>query len=388
MPYKKITYKRNGLYDQVWSEPMTKLAPKYGLSDNGLRKICKKLNIPLPPIGYWAKLQYGKAASRPSLPPAKKNEYTVERWIADIPELDETEKTEVQKIIDLIEGAENLIQVSDKLRNSHPYVKQTQDALKDAGQTEYGILLNWPVKYLDISVSKNQLGRALRIMDAVIKSLEKKDYPVTMGGHQDETYVTIFGEKIRFGIREPSNQRDRAPTAEEKSNHERYPSLYRGKWTEFIPCGRLSLLIKEYPDGIRKTWSDGKKQDIENCLNDFLIGLIRVAEQKRARTIERERKAEEKREWERQRDEKIILIKEEEARIKKLEKDAMNWNKSRQIREYLVTLKKDTINKQSERGGDSDLEKWFKWAEQQADRLDPLVKSPPSILDEKEKSCI
>ena len=57
MGYETITYNREELYEQVWSEPMIKLAPKYDLSDNGLRKICKKLNVPLPPQGYWVKLQ-------------------------------------------------------------------------------------------------------------------------------------------------------------------------------------------------------------------------------------------------------------------------------------------------------------------------------------------
>jgi hypothetical protein len=29
----------------------------------------------------------------------------------------------------------------------------------------------------------------------------------------------------------------------------------------------------------------------------------------------------------------------------------------------------------------SELEAWLKWGEQQADRLDPLTDSPPSVLD-------
>lgn len=36
-----ITFEREKLYEEVWSEPPTKLAKKYGLSDNGLRGICK-----------------------------------------------------------------------------------------------------------------------------------------------------------------------------------------------------------------------------------------------------------------------------------------------------------------------------------------------------------
>lgn len=54
---------RKELYDLVWSEPMTTICKRFGLSDNGLRKRCKSMNIPTPPLGYWAKLKYGTAIS-------------------------------------------------------------------------------------------------------------------------------------------------------------------------------------------------------------------------------------------------------------------------------------------------------------------------------------
>ena len=56
------------LYDLVWSKPMTHLAKELGLSDVGLRKICVKFGIPLPPRGHWARLQFGKQDPRPALP--------------------------------------------------------------------------------------------------------------------------------------------------------------------------------------------------------------------------------------------------------------------------------------------------------------------------------
>ena len=55
-------YTRQELYDLVWSTPMVKLAKEFGLSDVGLRKICVKHGIPTPPLGYWAKLNFGKPA--------------------------------------------------------------------------------------------------------------------------------------------------------------------------------------------------------------------------------------------------------------------------------------------------------------------------------------
>jgi hypothetical protein len=50
---------REEFYEKVWQTPMTKLAAHYGLSDNGLRKICRNLQIPTPYTGYWAKKNEG-----------------------------------------------------------------------------------------------------------------------------------------------------------------------------------------------------------------------------------------------------------------------------------------------------------------------------------------
>ena len=56
----KVELTRQELYDLVWSKPMSRLALEYNISDNGLRKICKKHEIPLPLLGHWQKIQYNK----------------------------------------------------------------------------------------------------------------------------------------------------------------------------------------------------------------------------------------------------------------------------------------------------------------------------------------
>lgn len=70
----KQSITRNELYDQVWSTPMYKLCQQYGLSDNGLRKTCKRFDIPTPKLGHWAKLEHGKKVIQPKLPPSKHSE--------------------------------------------------------------------------------------------------------------------------------------------------------------------------------------------------------------------------------------------------------------------------------------------------------------------------
>jgi hypothetical protein len=53
--------------------PMTKLAKQFELSDVGLRKICVKHQIPLPPMGYWIRKEFGKEVLKPNLPNTEDN---------------------------------------------------------------------------------------------------------------------------------------------------------------------------------------------------------------------------------------------------------------------------------------------------------------------------
>lgn len=56
------------LFDRVWSLPVSKLAEEWGITGTGLKKVCRRVQIPVPPRGYWAKLKAGHRQKRPSLP--------------------------------------------------------------------------------------------------------------------------------------------------------------------------------------------------------------------------------------------------------------------------------------------------------------------------------
>jgi hypothetical protein len=59
---------------------MSKLARRLGISDVGLAKACRRADIPLPGVGYWAKLQYGKKVPRIPLPLATLKTPAVVEW--------------------------------------------------------------------------------------------------------------------------------------------------------------------------------------------------------------------------------------------------------------------------------------------------------------------
>src|SRR5437660_7352392 len=71
MTAERIRLTRGELYGRVWATPMLTLAKEFGMSDVGLAKVCRKYNIPVPPVGYWRRKETGYKVKRPPLPPAK-----------------------------------------------------------------------------------------------------------------------------------------------------------------------------------------------------------------------------------------------------------------------------------------------------------------------------
>ncbi len=64
-------YDREKLYEQIWSQPVQHIAKLYGFSDVRLGKICRILEVPVLPRGYWARVRSGYKARRPALPKLK-----------------------------------------------------------------------------------------------------------------------------------------------------------------------------------------------------------------------------------------------------------------------------------------------------------------------------
>ena len=65
-----VDVSREELYRQVWETPMSRLAVQYGITGNGLAKICERMLVPYPPRGHWAKKAAGKTVALISLPQA------------------------------------------------------------------------------------------------------------------------------------------------------------------------------------------------------------------------------------------------------------------------------------------------------------------------------
>jgi len=61
-------YDRKKLYAEVWAKPVQEVAKSYDISGVALGKACRKLRIPTPPRGYWARIRAGQTVKIPPLP--------------------------------------------------------------------------------------------------------------------------------------------------------------------------------------------------------------------------------------------------------------------------------------------------------------------------------
>ncbi len=381
------TINRKELYKKVWETPITRLSKEYGLSDVGFAKICRKHNIPRPPRGYWARKAAGYRVKQIPLPSGKN--VTIE--ISPNPYIQKANKNKelVAQISPSEQPNEAPIVVPDRLTNQHHLTKQTSEILNGRQPDKEGIVLPTKKGCLDISVSKASLRRALRIMDTILKALEKRECEVYLS--KGYTKTKIHNVPVSFKIYEKLVNRRKEP--KEHSLDSRYRFGHSRFIEERIPSGDLCLTIHQadgfYIYGCQQNWNDGKKSKLEERINSFIDGLVTVAVAKIAR--DKEKMEEEKRRIERQkrleeeREIRAVLRRkymEEEARVNQLIAEAENWKKSQILRDYIVEIESSATNENLSLSPEKPLNEWLKWAKDQADRLDPLKQSPPSILDE------
>jgi hypothetical protein len=188
----------------------------------------------------------------------------------------------------------NSIVVPDSLRNPHPLVKQAVQVLNSCEPDSIGIIGQSKENCLDIRVSKKNLSRSLRIMDALIKALESCGYEVSIS--KKLTEVRILAISLSFAIYEELRHRRL-----EAKNHD-LNGYYQFGYNQYdkqpTPTGNLSLVINDpgfWRGGTcRQNWKDGKSQRLEDCLNSFISGLLKTATLKKKHILEEQARQKEK----------------------------------------------------------------------------------------------
>lgn len=327
-----VELSRRELYEKVWATPMRTLAPTFGMSDVGLKKLCKRHNIPTPPLGHWAKKEFGKDEPQPPLPPEPDKEDESIRLSfepdakppvkPETPPLPVSDPDLVVLVQYELDPAHKIV-VADQLRNPHLAVQRTKEAY---GRKPFHRMYELVSPYsedrhalLDMSVGKESINRGLKLMNALLVALEQRGFKVTCpAGHSSDSYhrpdvkVEILSESFVFRLREKTRM------IREEADKTGRPSSWESR-TRYEPKGEFELSANRDRWG-SLTWKDTKRRQLEDRLNDVIIELIvdverqrRYRERQKREAEERERAAELQRE--RERVERI-----EEARRKKFKR--------------------------------------------------------------------
>ncbi len=144
---------REALYEEVWTDAVTVVAPRYGLSDVGLVKICKKLSIPVPPRGYWAKVKAGRPTRKVPLPALPAGARDVSGPIP-LSEQEAAMHARVRDALQQTRESQASISVPAELVDPHPLVRATAARLKrrDGWDHPAGVR-SAPKEVLDLQVT-------------------------------------------------------------------------------------------------------------------------------------------------------------------------------------------------------------------------------------------
>lgn len=138
-----------------------------------------RLLIPTPPRGYWAKLKAGRTVpARPALKPYNGNPRHLYRFVAQpVPptEVNVPVDERLEPVLAFERDPANYIQVPSRGTRWHHLVAATRDGFSAGFKDSRGIPLPRG-KGVDIAVSAEQRMRALRVMNTLIKALEKRGF--------------------------------------------------------------------------------------------------------------------------------------------------------------------------------------------------------------------
>lgn len=400
----EIRFEREILFNEVWETPMRTLATQYGLSDNGLRDICRTLAIPFPPRGHWAKKAAGHRTVVPPLPSTTDVTFYVFRQ-AEKKSLLPPNTDHIEWLTERIAfeaNSANRIIVPDELTRPHLLVRQTAKIFEEyrrklevsrkrvetpqkrtaKWEPDFGAFSspNWSDylhkgyielrgEVLPLRVSLETADRALRLWDAVIKACVSRKIEISLGVNR--LLVKERGITLELRMSERIEQivlptKGMANVDIMFKRHIRYEST-----------GELRIFVCGF--GTEWKLPDDDKGKLEDRLNIALSRIHREvklrldwneedAERQRLRAI-----SEHEKELVRQQEaERFQRLKEEQARIAALVAEAEGWKHAEAIREYVTAVQQRASTAMSlpERAL---FDAWSSWACKAADAIDPIA---------------
>lgn len=369
---------REELFRQVWSTPMSKLAVQYGLSGNGLAKICDRMLVPYPPRGYWAKKAAGKKVVEYRLPPAKPDTPTRTTIRPTSPPPPEpVPPAALDKMLARVRKKPGSAVVAERLARPHAIIAGWHADRESRRRTARTDPDPWRRQFLDPGAWSEVDKRKHRFFDALFKALEYHGGKVREGQRR-ELLVELEGQTIEFQIREKQKQVRRPLTASEKKS--RLPGE-RDWRQELQPSGKLVFAFKTYlPHGYRQEWLETDDTPLEDLLPDILATFLAVAPALAERQREREAAEKQRLVEERIRYEEQQRRKTDDNRWRKFLELSDHFRRLADARAFVEALRQAQVDPDATVDG-TPLSEWLAWAEERLTAADPLKEGSASVFE-------
>lgn len=373
---KRIT--RGELYRELWRAPMSKLATAWGIPTASIVRAAELMNVPRPATGYWQLVKLGRNAAPEPLPAADTDTIMSTALVAG------RRKPEPKTAAAPATGAPE-VTVSSDVRQMHKLVHSTYVVMKNAPLIEGGPIKIEDEGSFDVWVSRSQLRRALLILDSIVKGVEERGGSFVQGDKFTKHLVAKFAAgTMAFQISERMDYKW-VPTKRDYYATGGYFQHHEGK---YFPTGKLSFSIPEYyPTGTQKNWNDGKRQRLEDCLEQIVECLQRYPELAIQQQEERDREiAERNRQWHEE-----YLRRSAPERLEKMVGDlkkhiqgqSRSWERAKNVRNYLAAWEAAVLGSGGAVGADGWEQRWLTWGREWVNSFDPLT--PEAIQNLKSK---
>jgi hypothetical protein len=311
---------RRELYELVWAHPMSKIAVDLGVSDVALHKICAKNGIPKPERGYWAKVAAGKPVEKK---PFKDDGHSGATEISIHGSLLRDLAPAVLEVKKKAEAAAKAMAKDGMWTKPpiqpHPLIERLKTSLEKSKPEKTGFVHTTSGADFSVRIMPSSAPRTLALLTSLVSQAEALGFAFVRGEMALE--LAINTERVSMSITEQTSPIAHIPTAAELARKEKWEkardrAVRRGEYFstwgqpeipefDFVPNGDLLLQLDPGPhrDGIRRKFSDGKRQRLENMVPAILASAAACAAAESARKEEHARWEREWKERERQRQE-------------------------------------------------------------------------------------
>src|SRR5215471_10604452 len=296
-------FTREQFYDLVWSKPMTHLAREFAISDVALHKICRKHDIPNPPLRWWAKKEAGKTVKQTPLPKAKAG--TADRITiadADLSRESSTLATAREQARILASHGD-----ADEAALPHPIVDRTLAKLSKMKPSDIGIVVADGAGLIKCEVASQSIDRLAVIIPRIVRAASLQGFELI--AHERSAHFKSETESINFSISELVRREKHVLTDSERAKEEAWQrkrdrAARRNSWDDvfsnrphfpewdYHPTGQLSFEFEQvYVFGgaaPRCSFRDAKIQRLENMASDIAVGLAVLAAAKTEQRLKHE----------------------------------------------------------------------------------------------------